>query len=100
MLKLPHPTFMTRSCKKMTLTKWKIIAFGIGALAGAAATSFFTKRPTFVRDTATTALSYGITAKRKIETLAELAKENITDLVAESDQKAQDRQVKNEGSGS
>ncbi|MDR2405482.1 MAG: hypothetical protein LBE27_03830 [Deltaproteobacteria bacterium] len=80
------------------MTKWKIITFGIGLVAGAITTSFFTKRPTFVRDTATTVLSYGITAKRKVETLAELAKENITDLVAESDQKAQDRQVKSEGS--
>jgi hypothetical protein len=78
------------------MTKWKLIAFGIGVLAGAAATSFFTKRPTFVRETATTVLSYGIAAKRKVETLAELAKENITDLVAESDQKAQDRQAQKE----
>jgi hypothetical protein len=75
------------------LSKWKIITFGLGVLAGAAATSFFTKHPSFVRNSATTVLSYGIAAKRKVETLAELAKENITDLVAESDQKAQNRQA-------
>ena len=79
------------------MTKWKLITFGLGLLAGAAAPRFFTKRPSFVRNAATTVLSYGITAKRKVETLAELAKENITDLVAESDQKAQDRQAKGEG---
>ncbi|MDR2338998.1 MAG: hypothetical protein LBF40_02530 [Deltaproteobacteria bacterium] len=81
------------------MTKWKIITFGVGLVVGAVATSFFTKRPAFVRDTATTLLSYGITAKRKVETLAEQTKENITDLVAESDQKAQDRQAKAESGG-
>ena len=80
------------------MTKWKIIAFWLGLVAGAAASSFFSKRPAFVRNAATTVLSYGITAKRKVETLAELAKENITDLVAESDQKAQDRQKGGGGS--
>jgi hypothetical protein len=79
--------------------KWKLITFGLGLAAGVAATGFFTKRPAFVREAATTVLSYGIAAKRKVETLAELAKENISDLVAESDQKAQDRQTAGDEGG-
>jgi hypothetical protein len=74
--------------------KWKLLFMGIGFIAGLGAGSFFSRRPAFVRDAATTVLSYGISAKRKVETISELAKENISDLIAESDLKAQARQGK------
>jgi hypothetical protein len=74
--------------------KWKLIFMGIGLVAGVASSSLFSKRPAIVRDTATTVISYGLSAKRKIDRVAALAKENIGDLVAESDQKAQERQPK------
>jgi gas vesicle protein len=74
--------------------KWKWISFGVGALVGAAVTTLTSGRPSYLRSGATAALSHGITAKRKVEALVGTAKENISDIVAEADQKAQDRQAK------
>ncbi|MDR1041907.1 MAG: hypothetical protein LBR80_17430 [Deltaproteobacteria bacterium] len=73
--------------------KWKWISFGAGILAGALVTTLTSGRPSYLKSGATTVLSHGITAKRKVEALVETAKENIGDIVAEADQKAQDRQA-------
>ncbi|MDR2200094.1 MAG: hypothetical protein LBR53_11710 [Deltaproteobacteria bacterium] len=72
--------------------KWKLLFAGLGFIAGIGAASFFARRPAFVRNAASTLLSYGIAAKRELETVTELAKENISDLVAEAELKADDRQ--------
>ncbi|MDR0549815.1 MAG: hypothetical protein LBI10_10465 [Deltaproteobacteria bacterium] len=72
---------------------WKWISFGIGVLVGAVGASLVSSRPTFIRDGASTVLSHGIHAKRKIQGLAAAGRENLEDLVAEADQKLQDRQA-------
>ena len=74
------------------LTKWKLIFYGLGILTGAGAMSLLNKRPAPIYNAATTIGSYGIAAKRKLETLAEFTKEGITDFMAESDFKYQKRQ--------
>jgi hypothetical protein len=79
------------------MNKIKWISFGIGALAGIVASTLVSGRPSLLRTGTTSVISHGITAKRKIETLVGVAKENLTDLVAEADQKAQDRQSKSSG---
>ncbi|MDR1870619.1 MAG: hypothetical protein LBS60_01615 [Deltaproteobacteria bacterium] len=72
---------------------WKWISFGVGVVVGAVAASLVSSRPTFIRDGASTVLSHGLNAKRKIQGLAAAARENVDDLVAEADQKLQDRQA-------
>jgi hypothetical protein len=79
------------------MNKWKWIYLGVGVLVGALGTALVSGRPSPLRTGATTLLSHGISAKRKIETLAEVAKENVSDIVAEADQKAQDRQAAKAG---
>jgi hypothetical protein len=74
--------------------KWKWISFGVGVVAGAALATLVSGRPSYLKAGTTAVLSHGITAKRKVESLVETAKENISDIVAEADQKAQDRQAK------
>ncbi|MDR1037251.1 MAG: DUF1490 family protein [Deltaproteobacteria bacterium] len=74
--------------------KWRWISFGVGVLAGAAVTALTSGRPSYLKSGATAVLSHGITAKRKVEAIVETARENIGDIVAEADQKAQDRQAK------
>ncbi|MDR1165278.1 MAG: DUF1490 family protein [Deltaproteobacteria bacterium] len=74
------------------MNKWKWIMLGVGFVAGTVITTLVSGKPSPLRVGATTLLSHGIAAKRKVETLAEIAKENISDIVAEADQKAQDRQ--------
>ncbi|MDR2368878.1 MAG: hypothetical protein LBF58_12385 [Deltaproteobacteria bacterium] len=73
------------------LSKWKWISFGIGVIAGAIGATVISSRPSYIKDGATTLLSHGLTAKRKLQSLGGAAKENLEDLVAEADQKAQDR---------
>lgn len=73
------------------MNKWKWLSFGIGVLVGAVGASIVSSRPSFIRDSASTALSHGITVKRKVQSLAEAAKENLSDLVAEAEQKHLDR---------
>jgi hypothetical protein len=70
------------------MNKWKILYFGLGFVAGLGAASFFGSRKGIVRSAASTVLSYGLNAKRKIEAFALKGKENISDLVAESEDKA------------
>jgi hypothetical protein len=77
--------------------KWKWISFGAGVLIGAAVTTLTSGRPSYLRAGATAALSHGITAKRRIEALVGTAKENISDIVAEADQRAEDRQARKAG---
>jgi hypothetical protein len=74
------------------LSKWKWIAFGVGVVVGAISATVVASRPSYLKDGATTLLSHGISAKRKLQTVAGAAKENLEDLVAEADQKVQDRQ--------
>ncbi|MDR0356300.1 MAG: hypothetical protein LBJ64_11310 [Deltaproteobacteria bacterium] len=71
-------------------SQWKWLSFGIGVLAGAIGATIISSRPSYIKDGATTVLSHGITAKRKLQSMAGAAKENIEDLVAEAGQKAQD----------
>ncbi|MDR1607410.1 MAG: hypothetical protein LBT38_03270 [Deltaproteobacteria bacterium] len=71
---------------------WKWLSFGIGLLVGAVGASLVSSRPTFIRDGASTVLSHGIHAKRKVQGWAAAGRENLEDLVAEADQKLQDRQ--------
>jgi hypothetical protein len=79
------------------MSKWKWLAFGVGVLVGAIGATVISSRPSYIKDGATTVLSHGLTAKRKLQSLAGAAKENLEDLVAEADQKVQDRQnAKNE----
>ncbi|MDR0622154.1 MAG: hypothetical protein LBJ61_09805 [Deltaproteobacteria bacterium] len=73
------------------LNKWKWISFGIGVVVGAIGATVVSSRPSYIKDGATTILSHGITAKRKLQALGSSAKENLEDLVAEADQKVQDR---------
>jgi hypothetical protein len=74
------------------LNHWKWIAFGVGVVVGAVGATVLSSRPSYIKDGATTVLSHGLTAKRKLQALAGAAKENVEDLVAEADQKAQNRQ--------
>ncbi|MDR2339701.1 MAG: hypothetical protein LBF40_06185 [Deltaproteobacteria bacterium] len=74
------------------MSKWNYIFFGLGFLAGIGATAVLKGRGGFLRDKASSAMSYGIGAKRKIESIAGIAKENMADLLAESDEKERLRQ--------
>ncbi|MDR3135807.1 MAG: hypothetical protein LBU69_06920, partial [Deltaproteobacteria bacterium] len=71
------------------LNKWKWFSFGIGVIVGAIGATVVSSRPSYIKDGATSLLSYGIDAKRKIQGLAGAGKENLEDLVAEADQKSQ-----------
>ncbi|MDR1051089.1 MAG: hypothetical protein LBP95_08430 [Deltaproteobacteria bacterium] len=71
--------------------QWKWLSFGIGVVVGAVGATVIASRPSYIKDGATTVLSHGLTAKRKLQAIAGSAKENLEDLVAEADQKAQDR---------
>jgi SRSO17 transposase len=73
-------------------SKWKLIIYGLGIVTGIGATSLLNKRPAFLYNAATTIGSYGIATKRKLETIAGLTKEGVTDFLAESDYKYQERQ--------
>jgi hypothetical protein len=81
------------------MNKLKWISLGIGFAAGALVTTLVSGKPSLLRTGTTALLSRGISAKRKVETLVEVAKENITDIVAEADQKAQDRQASGDSEG-
>ena len=70
---------------------WRIAMFGLGVLVGAVGAAVFSGRPSRVKDGASTVLSHGLAAKRKVHSIMETARENIDDLVAEADQKLQDR---------
>ena len=72
---------------------WRIAMFGLGVLVGAVGCAAFAGRPSRIKDGTSTVLSHGLAAKRKAQSLMETAKENIDDLVAEADQKLQDRQA-------
>ncbi|MDR2351861.1 MAG: DUF1490 family protein [Deltaproteobacteria bacterium] len=74
------------------MNKWKWLAFGIGFVAGAVATTLVSGQPSPLRKATTYVLGLGLTAKRKVETFIEVSKENLSDIVAEADQSAQDRQ--------
>lgn len=71
--------------------KWRIAMFALGALVGAVGAAAFSGRPSPIRNGASTVLSHGIAVKRKAQSLVETARENVEDLVAEADQKLQDR---------
>ena len=71
--------------------KWRIAMFALGALVGAVGAAAFSGRPSPLRNGASTVLSHGLAAKRKAQAMMETAKENVEDLVAEADQKLQDR---------
>ncbi|MDR1044370.1 MAG: hypothetical protein LBP33_04525 [Candidatus Adiutrix sp.] len=73
--------------------KWKIAWLGLGLLVGAVGHAVLTGRPSRVKSGASTVLSHGLALKRKTQSLVETARENIDDLVAEADQKLQDRQA-------
>ena len=75
------------------MNKLKWISLGIGFVAGALVTTLVSGRPSLLKTGTTALVSRGISAKRKVENLVEVAKENISDLVAEADQKAQERQA-------
>jgi hypothetical protein len=74
------------------LSKWKWLAFGVGVVVGAIGATVISSRPSYVKDGAATVLSYGLAAKRKLQSGASMAKENVEDLLAEADQKIQERQ--------
>ena len=78
----------------MTFAQFKWLAFGIGVVVGAIGATVVASRPSYIKDGASTLLSYGIQGKRKIQSAAGVAKENLEDLVAEADQKIQDRENK------
>ena len=78
----------------MTFSQFKWLAFGIGVVVGAIGATVLASRPSYIKDGASTILSYGIQGKRKIQSAAGVAKENLEDLVAEADQKVQDRENK------
>jgi hypothetical protein len=80
----------------MNLSQFKWLAFGIGVVVGAIGATVVASRPSYVKDGATTLLSYGLQGKRKLQAAAGVAKENLEDLVAEADQKVQDRETKAE----
>lgn len=71
---------------------WRIALFGLGVLVGAVGAAALAGRGSAVKDGASTLLSHGLAAKRKAQVLVETAKENLEDLVAEADQKLQDRE--------
>ncbi|MDR2460223.1 MAG: DUF1490 family protein [Deltaproteobacteria bacterium] len=75
------------------MNKIKWIFLGIGVVVGAITTTLVSGRPSPLRSGVTEAISYGITAKRKVESALEKGKENVSDIIAEADQKAQDRQT-------
>jgi len=72
---------------------WRIAMFGLGVLVGAVGFAAFSGRPSRIKDGTSTVLSHGLAAKRKAQSIMETARENIDDLVAEADQKLQDRQT-------
>ena len=72
---------------------WKLAMFGLGVLVGAVGHAALSGRPSRLKDGAATALSHGLAAKRKAQSLVETVKENVEDLVAEADQKLRDRQA-------
>ncbi|MDR2405647.1 MAG: hypothetical protein LBE27_04690 [Deltaproteobacteria bacterium] len=76
------------------MTKWKLIYFGLGFVAGLGAASFFGNRNGVVRNAASSVLSYGMTAKRKFENAAKKAKDDIIDLASESEEKTNKRLAK------
>ncbi|MDR2442248.1 MAG: hypothetical protein LBE31_01850 [Deltaproteobacteria bacterium] len=76
------------------MNRFKWLAFGIGVVVGAIGATVISSRPSYIKDGATTLLSYGIQGKRKLQSAAGVAKENLEDLVAEADQKVQDRDNK------
>ena len=78
----------------MTFAQFKWVAFGIGVVVGAIGATVVASRPSYIKDGASTLLSYGSQGKRKIQSAAGGAKENLEDLVAEADQKIQDRENK------
>ena len=78
----------------MTFAQFKWLAFGIGVVVGAIGATVVASRPSYIKDGASTLLSYGIQGKRKIQSAAGVAKENLEDLVDEADQKIQDRENK------
>ncbi|MDR0882420.1 MAG: hypothetical protein LBP55_07745 [Candidatus Adiutrix sp.] len=72
---------------------WRLAAlFGFGVLVGAVSHAALSGRPSPLKEGASSLLSHGLAAKRKAQALVETAKENLEDLVAEADQKLQDRQ--------
>ena len=71
---------------------WRIAMFGLGVLVGAIGCATLSSRPSRVKNGASTILSHGLAVKRKAQSMVETAKENIDDLVAEADQKLQERQ--------
>jgi hypothetical protein len=75
------------------MNKLKWISLGIGFAAGALVATLVSGRPSFLRTGVTAVLGRGLAAKRSVETLLEVGKENLTDIVAEADQQAQDRQA-------
>ncbi|MDR3205057.1 MAG: hypothetical protein LBV23_10015 [Deltaproteobacteria bacterium] len=77
------------------MNQWKWLAFGIGVVVGAIGATVVASRPSYIKDGATSVLSYGLTAKRKVQGALSAAKENVEDLVAEADQKAQNRENAN-----
>ena len=78
----------------MTFAQFKWLAFGIGVVVGAIGATVVASRPSYIKDGASTLLSYGIQGKRKIQSAAGVAKDNLEDLVADADQKIQDRENK------
>ncbi|MDR2352010.1 MAG: hypothetical protein LBF22_02405 [Deltaproteobacteria bacterium] len=75
------------------MTKWKLVLLGIGFVAGLGSASLLGSRKGLVRGAASTLLSYGMDAKRKVEIMAEKGKESISDLVAESEEKTRQRHL-------
>ncbi len=73
--------------------KWRIAMFGLGVLVGAVGAAVVSGRPFWLKDGASAVLSHGLAAKRKVSSIMETARENIDDLVAEADQKLQERQT-------
>lgn len=71
---------------------WRIAMFGLGVLVGAVGFAAFSGRPSRIKEGASTVLSHGLAVKRRAQAMVETARENIDDLVAEADQKLQDRQ--------
>ncbi|MDR1656346.1 MAG: hypothetical protein LBT47_02160 [Deltaproteobacteria bacterium] len=76
------------------MNKFKWLAFGIGVVVGAIGATVIASRPSYIKEGTTTLLSYGLQGKRKLQSAAGVAKENLEDLVAEADQKVQDRKNK------
>lgn len=72
---------------------WKVALFGLGVVVGAVGQASVSGRPSPLRNGASTALSHGLAAKRKAQTVLGTARENFDDLVAEADQKLAARQA-------